>query len=253
MDAEKILSKITYEPRSQFNGELKAFLRINSMQTVKRFLDIGASYDFFYLDILYDKRCWLVEPNMDYAKALLWHCRKYRMPKKIVYFKGLHPTKKLVDLWDGSVYPRKPVSEICEALESKLILSTALEIAIKNGSYKESKKSMTVECTTPSELLSICEKGPDYFKMDVDGCEVLLADDIMNKISPNFFQYEYDLSWYHADAKHSEMMKICSNYYHYIITPNSLIHIEKPFDQYFYANFIASKEYLGEEVPTYSW
>ena len=57
-----------------FNGEYRSFIFINTIICkLDSFIDIGAVRDFFYIDMLYDKHCLLVEPGKQNADLLKEH------------------------------------------------------------------------------------------------------------------------------------------------------------------------------------
>ena len=89
---------------------------------------------------------------------------------------------------------------------------------------------------------------PSFVKIDIEGGEYLVIKGLLESATPDFVQYEYGATWFHAGVAHEEMFELMSDYYHYILTPRKMFLLERPLRQYFYANVIASRYYFGKEL-----
>ena len=232
------------------NGEHRSFIYIDNIcGRVPGFLDIGAHGDFFYVDWLHDQRCLLVEPTTSSAENLVQYITKKNFSNKFVSIEGLHPTQKSVSIYEtGSMFPLKPVSEVKDALARNLIVCPHTVNLIDRGLYQRSSIRINAPCVSPKDLLLKYNFEPTFVKIDIEGGEFLVVKNLLNSAQPDFVQYEYGIPWFHADVAHKAMFELMSHYYHYILTPRKMYLLESPLSQYFYANIIASRFYLGKEV-----
>jgi FkbM family methyltransferase len=242
---------IELDSRPMFNGEYRSFIKILQLKpNLDGFLSIGAREDNFYLDLLCHKKCVLVEPEDKSASVLEKYINKWALPNKFVERNGIHPSKSVISVNEfGSIYPRKSLLEIRSALDSGLIICPITKQHIEEGNYREGAATFSCPCIKPIELLSKYQLSPDFLKVDVEGAERLIIEDIIKAgIRPSFIQYEYGITWFHAGETMAAIFSCMPNYYHYILTPNKMRLITTPVPQYFYANFVASSYYLGDEV-----
>ena len=241
---------IRLDCRPIFNGEHRSFIYIDNIcDRIPAFLDIGAHRDFFYIDWLYDQKCLLVEPTETSARELVQYINKVSFSEKFVSFDGLHPSKNSVSIHEnGSMFPLKPLSVVKDALENDLIFCASTINLINNGLYKQSDIRVNAPCISPKDLISKYDIQPSFVKIDIEGGEFLIVKDLLSSTRPDFVQYEYGVPWFHADVTHHAMFDLMSDYYHYILTPRKMFLLESPLSQYFYANIIASRFYLGKEI-----
>jgi hypothetical protein len=248
MEPTNLLGQVALDSRPMFNGEYKAFVTLLGMQkTNNGFLSIGARDDEFYLDLLAGIKCILVEPDQESAEPLIKYVNKWSIPSVIVEVIGIHPWQSSVDINNhGSIFNRKSQGDVLEALQQGIIVCPYTEHAIRNNTYEKSSFCLRAPCISPSQLLDKHSFLPDFVKIDIEGAESIIIENLFqNNIFPNFIQYEYGVTWFHAGESLSRLYQLSSNYYHYIITKKGILYVEEPPKEYFYSNWIASKYYLG--------
>lgn len=233
-----------------FNGEYSCFLKIKQIErTLDNLMIIGAARDYFYLDMMCEKQCLLVEPSLNSANDLSAYIRKQAMPHKAVANVGMHPVLQEVEIYTGSsIYKRKEISETKQAIDSGLIFCPTTSQLIKSEKYLASQVIGKAQCISPNALLDLVKFFPDYIKIDIEGAEFLVIKEILKTHLPNFIQYEFGVPWFHADVTHDQIVDALPSYYHYIIGPKEMKLIDTPLTQYFYANIIASRFYLGKSL-----
>jgi FkbM family methyltransferase len=239
------------DSRPMFNGEYRCFIKILQLKpNIDGFLSIGAREDSFYLDLLCHKKCVLVEPEDKSASELEKYINKWELPNKFVERNGIHPSESVINVSEfGSIYPRKSLHETKLALDSGIVICPYTKRDIDRGSYREGTTVFRSSCIKPLELLSKYQITPDFLKIDVEGAEKIIIEDLVNSgIRPSFVQYEYGVTWFHAGVSMASLFSCMPNYYHYIITPSLMRLVTNPVSQYFYANLVASSCYLGDEV-----
>ena len=236
------VQKFKFDSRPMCNGEHRAFIKLDSIcGGISRFLDIGARKDYFYIDWLYDEKCLLIEPDKKYADELVQYINVNNLSDKIVAKEGLHPSESLISIYDtGSMFPRKSLKEVEAALSSNIIFCPETRNLIKSGRYQDSSIKLNAPCISPSDLLIKYNFDPSYVKIDIEGGEFIIIEDLLKSSHPDFVQYEYGVTWFHAGAAHSAMFDLMPNYYHYILTPRKMLLLDAPLGQFFYANIIAS-------------
>ncbi len=239
------------DARPMFNGEYKAFLKVLSINPgLENFLSIGAANDQFYLNLIPHSKCVLVEPDNSASNLLHEYICEFGMQNKFIERQAIHPEKEIVNISKkGSIYKRRPLEEVIEAIEDGLYFCPYIIEAINNGRYDQTETAFECKCIKPSELLKRYKLKPDFIKIDVEGAEFIIIKSLMYEdINPIFIQYEYNTTWFDANVKHKKMFDILDNYYHYEIRPDCMILNSQPINHYIYTNFLASRQYLGERV-----
>jgi len=243
---------ITLDSRPMFNGEYRAFMKIlRLMPGLNNFVSIGAREDNFYLDLLYDKKCVLVEPDTNHANKLERYIRDWAFNDKYVERHGVHPSHSSVKITEyGSVFTRKSFSETKQAIDSGLIICPHTKHEIEKGAWHQGTYNLECSCITPRDLMHKYSIMPEFIKIDVEGAEAMIIKALMlERAQPTFIQYEYGATWFHAEESLTSLFACTPDYYHYVITPTKMNLVTNPAKQYFYANFIASRFFLGEDVP----
>ena len=242
---------IPNDSRPMFNGEYRAFLAIDRLfGYIDNFISVGARGDRFYLDTIPKSRCVFVEPDLTAAQELNSYASGFNITNKYIETHGLHPTLPTASITEfGSIYIRKSLYLIKEAIASGVICCPYVMNEVENGSWKEGAYKFEAPCITPAELLKKFSIDPYYIKIDVEGAEVMIIDSFLKAgASPSFIQYEYGVPWFHGNIKMQDMFDCTPGYYHYVIKEDRMILVERPVRQYFYANMVASRRYLGEEI-----
>lgn len=242
---------IVLDSRPMFNGEYRAFIKVlQLMPRLDGFVSIGAGEDNFYLDMLYDKKCVLVEPDDKSADELQKYITNWAFQDKYIERNGIHPSSSSISVTQyGSIFPRKSLSETKQALDSGLIICPYTKHDIDRGSWQQGSQMFASACITPKNLIEKYNIQPEFIKIDVEGAEKMIIESLISsQILPSFIQYEYGVTWFHAGVSMESMFSCMPNYYHYILSPAKMTYVAKPIPQYFYGNFIASRFFLGEEV-----
>lgn len=235
-----------------FNGEYRSFIKILQLEeNLDNFLSIGAREDNFYLDLLCSKRCLLVEPDINAAVALDTYIKQWAMPNKTLDSSCIYQENSQIPIYsNGSIYRNRPLDEIINALKSGLVICPYTQAAIASGLYSRGDVSIHANSISPLQLLQKHNLNPEFIKVDVEGAEKNIIESLMKaNIRPPYIQYEYGVTWFHAGVTMAEMLQVTDDYYHYIIAPKHMILLDKPLKEYFYANILASKRFLGKIIP----
>jgi FkbM family methyltransferase len=242
---------IVLDSRPMFNGEYRAFIRVlQLMPRLDGFISIGAREDSFYIDMLYDRKCILVEPNEKSADDLQRYITKWAFQNKYIERNGIHPTDSSISVTQyGSIFPRKSLYETKQALDSGVIVCPYTKRDIDQGSWEQGSQMFHSNCISPRHLIEKYSLAPEFIKIDVEGAEKMIIESLISSgTRPSFIQYEYGVTWFHAGVTMESMFTSMPGYYHYVLSPSKMTHIVNPSPQYFYCNFLASRFFLGEEV-----
>jgi len=240
------------DSRPMFNGEYRSFIKILQLkESLDSFLSIGAREDNFYLDLMPHKRCVLVEPDIQAAAALDTYIKQWAMPNKSIDSSCIYQAggAQIPIYSNGSIFRCRPIDEMTNALESGLVICPYTKAAIATGLYSRGDVQIIADSISLLQLLEKHNINPEFVKIDVEGAEKDLIESLMSaNVKPSFIQYEYGATWFHAGHTMNSLFQVTNDYYHYIITPKQMILLDKPPQKYFYANFLASRRFLGQII-----
>ncbi len=256
----RLLSKgLIFDSRPEFNGEYQLYRYLVETFDITSNLLVGASDDFFYLSINPSSLFLLIEPSEDAARSLLSYSQSRQINCTISTFPLWQCDARLDFYLDfTSFYPRRPLEDVAQALESQLIADPYLQEMISQSVYcdervKGLKTTTSLDVKGGDQLLKRILNFPqiDFIKLDVEGAEVDVLKGLAQTVqSASFIQFEFGTTWFHAGKTIADTLEVISDeaFFFYVILRDRIVKVKPNWiNTYFFCNVLATRIDFGEE------